>query len=163
MQTITYRTITIVLLLYYTILYYYYYYRTITYRTNKQVSTVYSTENYIQYPVISIMEKKYFKRMCVLVAQLCLTLLQTHGLQPFRLLSPRNSPGKNTGVGYYSLLQRIFPTQGSNWVSCIADKFFTAWATGKPKNVCIYVCACIKLNHFAIQEKLTQHCKSPIL
>ena len=31
-----------------------------------------------------------------------------------RLLCPRNSPGKNTGVSCCSLLQRIFPTQGSN-------------------------------------------------
>ena len=31
-----------------------------------------------------------------------------------RLLCPWNSSGKNTGVGYHSLLQRIFPTQGSN-------------------------------------------------
>ena len=31
--------------------------------------------------------------------------LQTHGLQPARLLCPWNSPGKNTGVGCYSLLQ----------------------------------------------------------
>ena len=30
------------------------------------------------------------------------------------LYSPWNSPGKNTGVGSLSLLQRIFPTQGSN-------------------------------------------------
>ena len=28
--------------------------------------------------------------------------------------SPWNSPGQNTGVGSLSLLQRIFPTQGSN-------------------------------------------------
>ena len=40
--------------------------------------------------------------------------LQPHGLQPARLLCPRNSPGKNTGVGCYALLQGIFPTQGSN-------------------------------------------------
>ena len=40
--------------------------------------------------------------------------LQTRGLQPTRLLCPWNSPGKNTGVGCYFLLQRIFPTQGSN-------------------------------------------------
>ena len=26
-----------------------------------------------------------------------------------------NSPGKNTGVGCHTLLQGIFPTQGSNW------------------------------------------------
>ena len=35
--------------------------------------------------------------------------LRSHGLQ-----SPRNSPGQNTGVGSLSLLQGIFPTQGSN-------------------------------------------------
>ena len=40
--------------------------------------------------------------------------LQLHGLQPNRLLCPWNSPGKNTGTGCLSLLQRIFPTQGSN-------------------------------------------------
>ena len=37
-----------------------------------------------------------------------------HGLQPARLLCPWNSPGKNTSVGSHSLLQGIFPTQGSN-------------------------------------------------
>ena len=30
------------------------------------------------------------------------------------LLSPWNSPGKNTGVGCCSLVQGIFPNQGSN-------------------------------------------------
>ena len=40
--------------------------------------------------------------------------LRPHGLWPFRLLCPRNSPGKNTGMGYHFLLQGIFPTQGSN-------------------------------------------------
>ena len=40
--------------------------------------------------------------------------LQLHGLLPSRLLCPWNSPGKNTGVDCHSLLQRNFPTQGSN-------------------------------------------------
>ena len=40
--------------------------------------------------------------------------LQPHRLQTARLLCPWNSPGKNTGEGCYSLLQGIFPTQGSN-------------------------------------------------
>ena len=40
--------------------------------------------------------------------------LGSHGLQPTRRLCPWNSPGKNTGVGNHSLLQGIFPTQGSN-------------------------------------------------
>ena len=35
-------------------------------------------------------------------------------LWPHRLYSPRDSPGQNTGVGSLSLLQGIFPTQGSN-------------------------------------------------
>ena len=40
--------------------------------------------------------------------------LRPHGLEPTRLLCPWNSPGRNTGVGSHSLLQRIFPPQGSN-------------------------------------------------
>ena len=92
-------------------------------------------------------------------------------LQPRGLYSPWNSPGQITGVGSHSLLQGIFPTQGSNpsllhcrqilyqlshqrsprileweaypfsrgsswprdwtWVSCIAGRFFTIWATGE--------------------------------
>ena len=35
-------------------------------------------------------------------------------LWPHELHSPWNSPGQNTGVGSLSLLQGIFPTQGSN-------------------------------------------------
>ena len=46
-----------------------------------------------------------------LVAQLS---VQLHGLYSARLLCPWDSPGKNTGVGSHSLLQRIFLTQGSN-------------------------------------------------
>ena len=40
--------------------------------------------------------------------------LQPHGLQPTSLLCPWNFPGKSTGVRCHFLLQRIFPTQGSN-------------------------------------------------
>ena len=35
-------------------------------------------------------------------------------LQPFRLCSPWNFPGQNTGLGSISLLQGILPTQGLN-------------------------------------------------
>ena len=35
-------------------------------------------------------------------------------LGPHGLYSPWNSPGQHTGVGSLSLLQGIFPTQGSN-------------------------------------------------
>ena len=37
-----------------------------------------------------------------------------NSLQPHGLYSPWNSPGQNTGVSSLSLLQGIFPTQGSN-------------------------------------------------
>jgi len=40
--------------------------------------------------------------------------VQSNSLQPHGLYSPWNSPGQNTGVGSLSVLQGIFPTQGSN-------------------------------------------------
>ena len=53
-----------------------------------------------------------------------------------RLLSPRDSPGKNTGVGCHLLLQGIFPTQGSNpWSPsspALAGVFFATEPAGKP-------------------------------
>ena len=45
----------------------------------------------------------------VKVTQLCQTLCD-----PVDCYSPLNSAGQNTGVGSLSLLQGIFPTQGSN-------------------------------------------------
>ena len=44
--------------------------------------------------------------------QLCLTL-RPYGLLLAKLLCPWDSPGKNTGVGYF-ILQGIFLTQGLN-------------------------------------------------
>ena len=40
--------------------------------------------------------------------------LRPRGLQSARLLCPWDSPGKNTGMGCHSLIQRIFLTQESN-------------------------------------------------
>ena len=40
--------------------------------------------------------------------------LRLHGLEPARLLCPWDFPGKHTGTDSHSLLQGIFPTQGSN-------------------------------------------------
>ena len=40
--------------------------------------------------------------------------LQCLGLSLTWLLCPWDSSGKNTGVGCHTLLQRLFPTQGSN-------------------------------------------------
>ena len=52
----------------------------------------------------------------MLVAQSCLTLCDLMDCDPVpaRLLCPWSFPGKNSVVSCYSLLQGIFPTQGSN-------------------------------------------------
>ena len=42
------------------------------------------------------------------------TSLQPHGLWPASPLCPWGSQGKNTGVGWYVLLQVLFPTWGLN-------------------------------------------------
>ena len=56
--------------------------------------------------------------MCVCVCTLsCIQLFGTPWTIAHRLLSPWDSPDKNTGVGCHFLLQGIFPTQGSN--SCL--------------------------------------------
>ena len=48
------------------------------------------------------------------VAQLCPTLCNPMDCIPPGSSVSGDSPGKNTGVGCHALLQRIFPTQGSN-------------------------------------------------
>ena len=44
----------------------------------------------------------------------CVRLFVTPWTVAQQALCPRNSPGKNMGVGCHFLLQEIFPTQGSN-------------------------------------------------
>ena len=77
----------------------------------------------------------YHLKMKVKVTQSCPTLW------PRELYSPWNSPGQNTGVGSLSLLQGLFPTQGSKPGLCIAGGFFTnraVYHVGSPK----YLCCC---------------------
>ena len=65
------------------------------------------------------------------VASVVFNSLQHYGLQPARLLSPWDCPGKSTGMGCHALLQAIFPTQGWNRVSCTMGGFFTTELPGK--------------------------------
>ena len=60
--------------------------------------------------------------------------LWPHGLQPTRLLSPWNSPGKKTGVGCHFLLQEIFLIQESNpgLLRCRQIFFFPTELREKP-------------------------------
>ena len=57
---------------------------------------------------------KHLSHVVTKLLQSCLTLYYPHELQPPRHLCQWGFPGKNTGVGCHSLLQGIFPTQGSN-------------------------------------------------
>ena len=52
--------------------------------------------------------------LCVSVGQSCPTLCNLMDCSPARLLCPRNSGTKNTGVGCHSLLQGLCPTPGLN-------------------------------------------------
>ena len=65
--------------------------------------------------------------------QSCPTLCNPMDLQPASLLCPWDSPGRNTGVGCYVLLQGIFSTQGHEPTSlmcpALAGRFFTTSAT----------------------------------
>ena len=51
---------------------------------------------------------------CCCVASVVSDSVQPRRWQPTRLPCPWDSPGKNTGVGCYFLLQGTFPTQGLN-------------------------------------------------
>ena len=57
---------------------------------------------------------KAVKDVCVFSHLVVSNSLRPHGLKPTRLFCPWDSPGKNAGAGCHFLLQKIFPTQGSN-------------------------------------------------
>ena len=65
------------------------------------------------------------------VAQSCPTLCNPGGSLSRRLLCPRDSPGKNTGVGCIPFSRGSSQPGDRTWVSRIAGKFFTVWALGK--------------------------------
>ena len=61
----------------------------------------------------------FFYCVCVCVCVCISHSVVSDSFQPHRLQFPRllclwDSPGKKTGVGCHSILQGIFPTQGSN-------------------------------------------------
>ena len=97
-----------------------------------------------QYKILYNRSLLFILCMCARsITQLCLTILQPHGLQPAKLLCPWDQSGKNTGAGCH--FQRIFPTQGSNpglAFPALADGFFktsTAWEALFYTQQCVYV------------------------
>ena len=51
---------------------------------------------------------------------------------PLRLLSPRDFPRQEYWSGCHFLLQKIFPTQGSNPSPALVGRFFATGPPGKP-------------------------------
>ena len=72
--------------------------------------------------------------------QSCLTL-RPHGLQTARFLCSWIFPGKNTAMGCHTLLQGIYPTQGSKLHLLHCRWGLYHWATGKSHILCscIYI------------------------
>ena len=58
--------------------------------------------------------KNKFERHLLYACSVMSNSLWPHWLWPTRLLSPRDSPGKNTGARCHFLLQGILTTRGSN-------------------------------------------------
>ena len=128
---------------------------------------LHSTGNFFQYPVINHNGKEYDKECvdtycCCLVAKSRPSLLQPHG--------------PCSHVGHHALLSMGFsrqeywsglpfpsptdpPDSGIKPMSpALVGRLFTTEPMGKSTYI-IY----IQLNHFAVQQKLIQHCKSTIL
>ena len=90
----------------------------------------------------SLITKQQFKR-CLLLERKAMTNLLCLITQPYPTLcnpmhcSPPgssvhwDSPGKNTGVGCHTLLQGIFPTQGSNTHLLLGRWVLFHWGAGK--------------------------------
>ena len=62
--------------------------------------------------IICVMKIFFVQFFCVFLT--ASHSVMSNSLRPCGLYSPWNSPGQNTAVGSLSLLQGIFPTQGSN-------------------------------------------------
>ena len=71
--------------------------------------------------------KIYENGVSVLITQSCPILWDPVDCSSLGSSVRGDSPGKNTGVGSHSLLQRIFPIHGLN--PGLAVRFFTDWAT----------------------------------
>ena len=95
--------------------------------------TLTSVHNYRKKPQLQLY-RPLLANVCMFVAQFWLMLCPWNVMT--RFLCPWNSPGKNSGVGSHSLLQGIFPTQGSPTLQ--AD-----YHLNHEGSTHIYVCVCM--------------------
>ena len=85
--------------------------------------------------LLTSMTKTIFYRFNSVLSESESCSVMSSSLQPHRLYSPWNSPGWSTGVGSFSLLQGICPTQGSNpGLPCCRQISLPAEPPGEPKN-----------------------------
>ena len=94
----------------------------------------------------------------MLVIQWCPALCNSMDCSPSRLLCPWNSPGKNTGVGSHSLLQGIFPTQGSNLglLHCRHIFFFFFLPSESPRKPrCIFIEVSVQFSRSVVSDSAT--------
>ena len=75
------------------------------------------------------MESQGHCALLCLVPQSCPTLCNPMDCSLLGSSAHGDSPGKNTGVGFYGLFQVIFPIQGSNPGLSHCRRFFTIWVT----------------------------------
>ena len=123
--------------------------------------------NYSAVLIPSVQQSDLVTHTCACsVAQSCPTLWDP--MDPVRLLEfcLWNFAGKNTGAGCHFLLQRIFPTEGSNpRLLCLlhwhADSLPLSHL-GSP-NICIYVCGYIFFFIFLFHYGLSQDAESSSL
>ena len=60
---------------------------------------------------------------------------KSHGLQPAWLFCPWSSPGKSSGMGCHSLIQRIQPTQGLTQVTALQADSLLSKPLRKPNSI----------------------------
>ena len=94
--------------------------------------TIYSLVSCI-YPCLTVAHHVYVFVVCS-AASVVSDSLWPHRAEPARLLSPRDFPGKNTGVVCHAL-QAVFATQGLNSWLLHCRQILYPWATEKPLHV----------------------------
>ena len=110
MSRVTIYSLDILLFLFGTSLLFHVQFLKIYINTHKIIHEVYIKHIYIYYIYIRIVFNLGVLKFA-LWSETCSVM--SNSLRPHGLYSPWNSPGQNTGVGSLSLLQGIFPSQGS--------------------------------------------------
>ena len=86
-------------------------------KNNSKPAQVWRKETKLIFLLISMPVSSVGQILCLNILIICVRescSVMSDSLRPHGLYTPCTSPGQNTGVGSLSLLQGIFPTEGSN-------------------------------------------------